>query len=264
MMRSLYTAASGMTSQQFNVEVISNNLANVNTTGFKKVRAEFEDLLYETLLLAGTPVGSASEIPTGIQVGHGSKVSSTVTIHTSEGNLQSTGEPLNIAIEGQGFFQITLPDGSTTYTRDGSFKLDSNGQVVTNQGYLLTDQEVVIPQDALQVSVSADGIVNVLLPGNPTPQQVAQLNLANFINPSGLEKIGENLYRETAASGAPVISRPTENNMGSLRQGFLELSNVQVVEELVNLIVAQRAYESNSKSIQTSDEMLNTAVNLKR
>ncbi|MEW5693734.1 MAG: flagellar basal-body rod protein FlgG [Candidatus Hydrogenedentota bacterium] len=263
MMRSLWTAASGMTAQQFNVDVISNNLANVNTTGYKKTRTEFEDLLYETLKLAGTPASVGSQIPTGIQVGHGVKPSSTKGLFT-QGDFMQTDDPLNILIEGEGFFQVELPDGTIGYTRDGSFEIDSTGQMVTSQGYRLIDSEIVIPEDTLDIMINAEGVVNVRIAGQTALQEVGQINLANFINPSGLLKVGENVFKETAASGAPIVGAPGENDNGVLRQGFLELSNVKVVEEMVNLITAQRAYESNSKTIQAADNMLATAVNLRR
>lgn len=263
MMRSLWTSASGMSAQQFNVDIISNNLANVNTTGYKKVRTEFEDLLYETLLLAGTPASVGSQIPTGIQVGHGVKTSATKGLFT-QGDFLQTGDPLNIMIEGEGFFQIELPDGSIAYTRDGSFEIDATGQMVTSQGHRLVDAEIVIPQDTLDIVINAQGEVSVRLAGQTALQQVGQINLANFINPGGLLRVGENLYKETAASGPPTVGIPGENDNGLVRQGFLELSNVKVVEEMVSLITAQRAYEANSKAIQSADNMLSTAVNLRR
>lgn len=262
MMRSLWTAATGMIGQQFNVDVVSNNLANVNTTAFKKDRVDFEDLMYQRMLLAGTPTSGDVVIPTGIQVGLGTRVAATQKMF-EQGSVKRTGNPLDVAIEGDGFFRITLPDGTTGYTRDGSFKLDSTGRVVTSDGDPLADA-LTIPQDATAILVTTDGTVSVQQPGAVAPAQIGTITLAKFVNPAGLGAIGQNLYLETASSGAPVQAQPQTQGLGALRQGFLEMSNVQVVESMVDLITAQRAYEVNSRSIQTSDAMLQTAAGLKR
>jgi len=262
MMRGLWTAATGMETQQTNIDVTANNLANVNTAGFKKSRANFEDLIYQTMKHPGTLSASGSEIPTGIQIGHGARTSSVEKIFT-EGNLKRTGRELDLAIEGKGFFVITLPDGSEAYTRDGSFKLNSSGELVTADGYRLSPP-ITIPSDTVNITVSEDGTVSVLQAGATAMTQVGTIQLVNFINPSGLKAIGKNLFKETASSGAPIAGTPGTNGLGTISQGFLEMSNVNVVEEMVNLIVGQRAYEANSKSIQTADAMLATAINVKR
>lgn len=264
MMRSLWTAASGMVGQQFNIDTISNNLSNVNTTGFKKQRAEFEDLLYQTVLMAGTPATEITEIPTGIQVGHGVKVAATQKMF-EQGSLQNTENKLDMALEGEGFFKIRLYDGSVAYTRDGSFKLDSNRQIVTSNGYLL-EPPVVLPENFIMntLSISQDGRMTVNIVGEEDPIEVAQLEVYRFVNPAGLSSIGGNLYKTTPASGEEIPGQPAFEGMAKIHQGFLEMSNVKVVEEMVNMIVAQRAYEVNSKAIQTSDSMLGTAVGLKR
>ncbi len=264
MMRSLWTAASGMVGQQFNIDTISNNLSNVNTTGFKKMRAEFEDLIYQTQLLAGTPATETTEIPTGIQVGHGVKVAATQKMFT-QGSLQATDNKTDIALEGDGFFKIQLADGTFAFTRDGSFKVDSRRQVVTSNGYLL-EPPIVLPENYIKDSlhVSEYGVVSVNLPNENDKVQVGQIELYRFVNPAGLRSIGKNLFKTTPASGAEIPGQPGLNGMAKLHQGFLEMSNVKVVEEMVNMIVAQRAYEVNSKAIQTSDSMLGTAIGLKR
>jgi len=262
MMRALYTAASGMIAQQYNMDTISNNIANVNTTGFRKNVARFQDLVYQELRAPGSPVG-ASVVPTGQDVGLGVKVGSSEKLFT-QGSLQETDNPLDIAIQGDGFFQVTLPDGTTSYTRDGSFKRDANGSMVTSDGYFVQPQ-ITIPQNATSVQVGPDGTVTAVIPGTAQPQQLGQIQLARFVNPAGLSPIGgQNLYTATAASGAPIVSQPGLNGAGSLQGGYLENSNVQIVNEIVNMIVAQRAYEANSKAISTSDEMLQTAVQTKR
>jgi len=262
MIRALWTAASGMMAQQLNIDTISNNLSNVNTTGFKKNRAEFEDLIYQTTAEAGTPVATGLTLPTGIQVGLGVRPSATQKLFM-QGNIYQTENPLDIAIEGDGFFQVMLPDGTIAYTRDGSFKLDANGNVVTSDGYFI-EPPITIPQNATSISISPEGVVSVKVPGQVAAQNVGQIQLARFVNPAGLKAVGDNLFKETDASGAPIVANPGTNGMGNLRQGFLEASNVQVVEEMVKLITAQRAYESNSKSIQTADDMLRIANGLKR
>ena len=264
MMRSLWTAASGMVSQQFNIDTIANNLSNVNTTGFKKNRAEFEDLIYQTLLMAGTPATEVTEIPTGIQVGHGVKTAATQKLF-SQGSLQSTENKLDIALEGEGFFKVQLYDGSVAYTRDGSFKVDSNRQVVTANGYLL-EPPLVLPENFIMnsLSISQDGRVTVKIIGDEDPIEVGQMEIYRFVNPAGLQSIGQNLYKTTPASGEEIPGPPGLNGMAKTHQGFLEMSNVKVVEEMVSMIVAQRAYEVNSKAIQASDSMLATAISLKR
>jgi flagellar basal-body rod protein FlgG len=263
-MRSLWTAASGMTGQQFNIDTISNNLANVNTTGFKQMRADFEDLLYQTLRLAGTPSTEVTVVPTGIQVGHGVKPGATQKIFT-QGALQATGNTADLAIEGEGFFRVLQYDGSYGYTRDGAFKIDSNGQIVNSNGYRLMP-EVVLPEGFLNdsVAISQDGRISVKVAGGDDPIEVGQLELYRFVNPAGLQSIGDNLMTQTNASGEPIAGRPGFDGMGKTLQKYLEMSNVSVVREMVNMIVAQRAYELNSRAIQTSDSMLATATSLKR
>ncbi len=264
MMRSLWTAASGMVGQQFNIDTIANNLSNVNTTGFKKNRPDFEDLLYHTVRMAGTPATEETLVPVGVQVGHGVKVGATQKIHT-QGSLQNTGNVGDIAIQGEGFFRVLLYDGSFAYTRDGSFKIDSNGQFVDSNGYRLIP-EVILPEGFIResVSISQDGRVTTKLPGLDDPIDVGQLELYRFVNPAGLQAIGDNLYRVSSASGDPIAAQPGFDGMGQTLHKFLELSNVEVVQEMVNMIVAQRAYEMNSKAIQTSDSMLGIAAALKR
>ena len=261
-MRSLWTAASGMSGQQFTIDIIANNLANVNTSGFKKSRVDFQDLLYQTVRFAGTPVTAGAEIPTGIQVGHGVRPVATVKIF-SQGMFRETENPLDLVIEGDGFFRVLLPDGTVAYTRDGAFKKDSQGRIVTSDGFPL-EPEIIIPDDAVEVSVGTDGTVSVVQLGQTEPVTIGQIELARFVNPAGLRNLGRNLFLATAASGPPIEGRPGMDGLGSIAQGFLEMSNVQVVEEMVNLILAQRAYDANSKAIQASDEMLNTANNLRR
>lgn len=262
MMRALWTAASGMAAQQSNVDVISNNLANVNTTGFKKSRNDFEDLMYQTIRQSGSATGADTQLPTGVQIGHGVRLVATQKVYT-EGNFQTTGNALDMAIEGDGFFQVNMPDGTIAYTRDGSFKKDSTGRIVTSEGYPI-EPAITIPEGGTNVAVSADGRVTAMLPGDTTPQDLGQIQLAVFVNPAGLDSMGKNLLKETAASGAPVVGSPGENSTGTLVQDTLEMSNVQVVDEMVNMIVAQRAYELNSKAITTCDTMLEQAAQLKR
>jgi flagellar basal-body rod protein FlgG len=262
MLRSLFTAATGMTAQQQHIDVISNNLANVNTTGFKRGRADFQDLLYQTLRQPGAASSNQTEIPTGIQLGLGVRTAAVQRLFL-EGDFQQTQNQLDIAIDGAGFFQIQRPDGETSYSRSGSFKLDSQGRVVNSDGFPL-EPEITIPNDAVSITVGTDGTVSVLQAGNPTAQQVGQIQLANFPNPAGLSGQGRSLFQRTTASGDPITGAPSEGGLGGLSQGVLEISNVSVVEEMVNLITGQRAYEINSKAIQASDEMLQTAANLRR
>ena len=264
MMRSLWTAASGMIGQQFNIDTISHNLSNVNTTGFKRTRAEFEDLIYQTLRIAGTPASRVTTVPTGTQVGHGVRPAATQRVF-SQGSLQSTGNVSDLAVDGEGFFRVLLIDGTFAYTRDGSFKIDSNGQIVTSNGYRVLP-EVILPEGFVResLSISQDGRISVRIQGNDEPFEVGQMLLFRFVNPNGLQAIGENLFKVTNASGTAVTGRPGFDGMGSILHKFLETSNVQIVQEMVNMIVAQRAYEINSRAIQTSDSMLATAVGLKR
>jgi flagellar basal-body rod protein FlgG len=253
-----------MTGQQFNIDTISNNLANVNTTGFKKNRADFEDLLYQTSRIAGTPATEQTTVPTGIQVGHGVKVAATQKMY-EQGALESTSNVSDIAIQGEGFFRVMMLDGTYGYTRDGSFKIDSNGQLVTSNGYRVMP-EITLPDDFVRnsLTISQDGRVTVKVAGSDDPVEVGQMELYRFVNPAGLKAVGENLLKVTNASGDPIGGRPGINGMGKTIQKFLEKSNVSVVKEMVNMIVAQRAYELNSKAIQTSDTMLGIANNLKR
>jgi len=262
MIRALWTAASGMMAQQLNTDVVANNLANVNTTGFKRSRIDFQDLLYQTVRPAGSSNTSGSQIPVGIQVGHGTRPIAIQKMFT-QGDYEETGNTLDMVIEGDGFFQITMPDGSIAYTRAGSFKQDGQGRIVTSDGFVMKDQ-ITIPQDAQDIAITSDGTVQALLPGQPAPQQLGVIELARFPNPAGLSSIGRNLYLPTAASGQAITGTPGTSGFGTVVQRFLEMSNVKVVEEMVNLIVAQRAYEINSKAIQTADEMLGIANNLRR
>lgn len=260
MIRSLWIAKSGLEAQQLNVDVISNNLANVTTNGFKRQRAVFEDLLYQTLRTPGAQSSQQTQYPTGLQVGTGVTPVATVRIFTM-GNLQQTGNSLDLAINGRGFFQILMPDGTTAYTRDGAFQLDSQGQMVTASGYQL-QPAITIPADALSITIGGDGTVSVTQPGSSTPTQIGNIQLADFVNPAGLQSKGQNLYVETASSGPPSPNDPGTNGLGLLSQAFVETSNVSVTEELVNLITAQRAFEINSRAIQTSDEMLQRLTQL--
>jgi len=262
MLRSLWTASSGMQAQALNIDVIANNLANVNTSGFKKSRADFQDLLYETLKPAGIASSAGTEVPTGIQLGHGSRPAAIQKIFI-QGDLQQTQNELDVAIEGDGFFQILQPNGDVAYTRAGSFKLDSAGRIVTSDGFLL-EPEISIPTDSLWVSIGIDGTVSVLQAGDVEPSELGTIQLSRFVNPAGLHNIGRNLYLPTSSSGEAIIGTAGESGFGTISQGFLEMSNVSVVDEMVNLIIAQRAYEINTKAIQTSDEMLQMANNVKR
>lgn len=251
-----------MVAQQLNIDTIANNLANVNTSGFKKSRVDFQDLLYQTMKAAGSQVVQGSQVPTGIQVGQGVRPVATQKIF-NQGTFQPSQNPLDLVIEGDGFFQVLMPDGSTAYTRDGAFKRDGQGRMVNSDGFA-TEPEILIPGEAQEVSIGADGSVSVLLAGENAPQMVGQLQIARFVNPAGLQSAGRNLLRTTAASGDPIVGVPGQTGFGTISQGYLEMSNVQVVEEMVNMIVAQRAYEINSKAIQASDDMLQQANNLKR
>jgi flagellar basal-body rod protein FlgG len=254
MIRSLWIAKTGMEGQQTKLDAVSNNLANVGTNGYKRAGVVFEDLMYQNLRQTGAPAGDGSQLPTGLQLGLGVRAVAT-TRSFAQGALTQTGNPYDLAIKGQGFFQVQMSDGSTAYTRDGAFQVDANGQLVTNNG-MQVQPGISIPATAQSVTVGADGTVSARLPGNPVPVVVGQLQLAGFVNPAGLEPRGQNLFSETAASGAPNVGAPDSDGLGALQQGMVEGSNVNVVEELVTMIATQRAYELNSKAIQTSDQML--------
>lgn len=254
MMRSLWIAKSGMEAQQIQLDHISHNLANSATNGYKRSHAVFEDLMYQTLRQTGANSSEQSTLPSGLQVGLGVRPVAT-TREFSQGSLQQSTNALDVAIQGNGFFPITLPGGTTGYTRDGSFKLDSQGQIVTNNGYAL-QPGIVVPANTKSITIANDGTVTAAVDGQTEPQNLGQIQIANFINPAGLEPRGENLYIETASSGTPNSAAPGTNGLGTLAQGYVETSNVNVVEELVSMIQTQRAYELNSKAIQTSDQML--------
>jgi flagellar basal-body rod protein FlgG len=254
MIRSLWISKTGLDAQQTNMDVTANNLANVSTNGFKRARAVFEDLLYQTLRQPGAQSSQQTQLPSGLQLGTGVRPVATERIFT-QGNLQQTSNPLDIAINGQGFFQVLMPDGTTSYTRDGSFHVDSQGQLVTSSGFQV-QPAITIPANALSITIGRDGTVSVTRAGTAAATQVGSLQLANFVNPAGLQSMGENMYVETAASGTASTNAPGSNGAGLLNQGYVETSNVNVVEELVNMIQIQRAYEINSKAIQTSDQML--------
>jgi flagellar basal-body rod protein FlgG len=250
----LWVAKTGLDAQQTRMAVVSNNLANVNTTAFKKGRAAFQDLLYQTVQQPGGQTSQQTQSPTGLMLGTGVRVVATDK-QFAQGNLQQTNNPLDLAINGRGFFQVLQADGSTAYSRDGSLQINSQGELVTSAGYAV-QPGINIPQNALSVTIGTDGTVSVLTPGQATPQQVGTLSLADFLNPAGLQAKGDNLYLETAASGTPQVGTPGLNGIGSLQQGALEASNVNVVEEMVNMIETQRAYEMNSKAVATTDQML--------
>jgi flagellar basal-body rod protein FlgG len=260
MLRALYSAASGMESQQLNLDVISNNLANVNTTGFKKSKIEFQDLLYQNVRSPGAEQGNGTELPTGLQVGHGARAVATSRVFT-EGELTQTGERLDMAIQGDGFFQVTMPDGTLAYTRDGALKTSSSGAITTSDGLPVQNGFQPIPTGTTAVNISTNGTVTTT---GSSGTQTFQVTLTRFANPAGLQSIGRNLYLETPASGTPETGNPDANGFGSLQQGYLEMSNVKVVEEMVNMIVAQRAYEVNSKAVQAADEMMQQSNNLRR
>jgi flagellar basal-body rod protein FlgG len=260
MIRSLWIAKTGLEAQQTQMDVVSNNLANVSTNGFKKSRAVFEDLLYQNIRQPGAQSSQQTQLPSGLQIGTGVRSVATERLHT-QGNLQATGNDKDLAISGSGFFQVLQPDGTTGYTRDGSFQVDAQGQMVTSNGFPV-QPAITIPANALSVTVANDGTVSVTQPGTAAATQVGQLQLATFMNPAGLESKGGNMYAETAASGTPNANSPGTNGTGTLAQGFVETSNVNVVEEMVNMIQTQRAYELNSKAITTSDQMLQKLANL--
>jgi len=262
MMRSLWSAATGMTAQQTNIDVIANNLANVNTAGFKASRVDFQDLMYQTISQPGAAATEGTQVPTGIQVGLGARYAAIQRIF-SPGELRQTGNSLDVAIEGDGFFQIMLPDGRTAYTRDGALKLDGQGRIVNSDGHPL-QPDITIPADATHINIGSDGTVSVSITGQVEAQQLGQITLAAFLNPAGLSSLGRNLFLPTAASGDPITATAGTEGLGTLGQGFIEMSNVNIIEEMVSMIVAQRAYEVNSKSIQVADEMLSMANSLHR
>jgi flagellar basal-body rod protein FlgG len=254
MINSLWISKTGMEAQQMQLDVISNNLANVSTNGFKKAHAVFEDLMYQNLRQVGSTTAEQSTLPTGLQVGLGVRTVATSRSFT-QGSMQQTNNNLDVAIQGNGFFQVTMPDGTTGYTRDGSFQLDNQGRVVNSNG-LLVQGGVTVPANATNIAVAVDGTVTASIPGTTAPQTIGTITLASFVNPAGLEPKGQNVYAESAASGQPNAGTAGTNGLGNLMQGFVETSNVNVVQELVSMIQTQRAYEMNSKAIQTSDQML--------
>lgn len=262
-MRALYTAATGMMAQEKSVEVISNNVANMRTTGFKRQMIHFQDLLYDHQRRAGAPTSDQNtQSPAGVFVGSGTKVVATPRI-MSQGNITQTERTYDIAVRGEGFFRIQLPDGRTAYTRDGGFETDAQGRIVTKEGYLV-DPGITVPQDATSVAINQQGQVSALLPGNATPQQLGQLSLARFINKTGLESIGDNLYLETAGSGPAIEGTAGAEGFGNLQQGYLEESNVNAVTEIAAMIQAQRAYELNSKIVTGADQMLSSTAQMYR
>lgn len=250
----LWIAKTGLDAQQTRMSVISNNLSNVSTTGFKRDRASFEDLIYQNVRQVGAQSSQDTQLPSGLAIGTGVRTVATQKLHT-QGNLTQTGNSLDMAIQGRGFFQILHPDGSIAYTRDGSFGMSSDGQIVDSNGYPL-EPAITVPDNTLSITIGTDGVVSALVSGNSTPTQIGDIELADFINPTGLEAVGQNLFRETGASGAPTTATPGLDGLGTVNQGSLESSNVNVVEEMVNMIETQRAYEMNSKAISTTDDML--------
>lgn len=263
MIRALYSAASGMTAQETNVDNIANNLANANTVGFKSRRAQFQDLMYQSILQPGTASGQTTVVPTGLQLGLGTRAASNEIVFT-QGSFSETDNPLDLVIQGNGFFQIQLPNGTTAYTRAGSFQLDKNGNIVTGQGYPLIPQ-ITIPAQAQQITIASDGTVSYTLPNQTAAQQAGQIQLASFQNPAGLNGLGNNLYAPTDASGDPTVAAPGgPEGLGSLLQGYVEQSNVSIVNEFINLIQAQRGYEANSKVVQAADQMYQQVNNLSR
>ncbi|HTU58052.1 MAG TPA: flagellar basal-body rod protein FlgG [Polyangiales bacterium] len=254
MLRALNSAATGMAAQQLNIDVVANNMANVNTTGFKKSRAEFQDLLYQTLRTPGGQSGNGASLPSGIQVGLGVRTVATQALHV-QGAMKQTGNSLDVSIEGNGFFQVMRPNGEVAYTRAGNLKTDADGRLVTNDGFAI-EPAINIPVDATSISISATGLVSVVQPGSQNAVEVGQLQLANFSNPGGLLEMGRSMYQATSASGQAVVMNPGEGGVGTVAQGFLEGSNVEVVNEMIDLISSQRAYEVNQRVIQAADEML--------
>jgi len=262
MLRALFIASTGMEAQKINIDVIANNLANVNTTGYKRSRADFQELIYQTVKAPGATSAEGAQVPTGIQVGLGVRPIAVQKVF-EQGDFVMTGNNLDMAIEGDGFFKVLRPDGTVGYTRAGTFKLDSDGRIVTSDGYPL-EPEIAIPADTETITIGADGQITVTQTGSASPTNIGQIELVRFINPGGLKAIGKNLYIETASSGEPLAGNPGSDGLGTIAQGFIELSNVNVVEEMVNMIVSQRAYEINSKAVQAADEILQTANNMRR
>jgi flagellar basal-body rod protein FlgG len=262
MLRALYSSASGMEALQLNIDNIAHNLANVNTTGFKQRRTQFQDLLYQNLVAPGSSASTSTEVPTGLQIGLGTRAVSNEIVFL-QGDYVETGNELDLVIEGRGFFQVRLPDGQIAYSRGGAFHLDRDGNLVTSSGDPLEPQ-VSIPREATKISIASDGTVSVNLPGQTNAQQVGRIELAVFANPAGLNSVGRNLFLQTASSGDPLTGSPGENGVGTLLQGFLEHSNVNVVKEMINLIVSQRAYESSSRVVRTADQMFQLVNNMVR
>lgn len=262
MIRSLRTAALGMAAQQLTLDVIANNLANVNTTGFKRSSVEFQDVLYETIVSGAGEGGLGQEKPVEIQVGHGNRAVSTFRTFT-QGAVADTENPLDLAIDGDGFFQVMRPDGTYAYTRDGTFRINADGFIVTTTGLRL-GSEISLPPDTESIHIGQDGIISIILSGESTPEEISQIELVKFVNPAGLRAVGGNLYEETVASGPPTVGFAGDEGFGAVLQGFLEKSNVDVVQEMINMIVAQRAYEINSKAVKSADEMLAVANNIRR
>jgi flagellar basal-body rod protein FlgG len=260
MIRSLWISKTGLDAQQTQMDVTANNLANVSTNGFKRSRAVFEDLLYQTLRQPGAQSSQQTQLPSGLQLGTGARPVASERIYT-QGNLQQTGNPLDLAIQGNGFFQVLMPDGSTAYTRSGALQLDSQGQLVTSSGFPI-QPAITVPANSLSVTISRDGIISAQRAGTTGPTQLGTIQLVGFVNPAGLQGMGENLFIETASSGTPSVNAPGTNGMGLVAQGYVETSNVNVVEELVGMIQTQRAYEINSKAIQASDQMLQKLTQL--
>lgn len=259
MNQALWIAKTGLDAQQTRMEVVSNNIANVSTTGFKRDRAVFEDLLYQNISQVGASSTQDTQLPSGFSIGTGVRVVATEKLH-SQGNLTNTGNPLDMAVQGKGFFQVLMPDGSLAYTRDGSFQVNQDGQLVTSSGYQV-QPAITVPEGAQSITIGSDGTVSVLLPGSAAATQVGSLQLTNFINPAGLQAIGQNLLLESGSSGAPQTGTPGLNGLGTLMQGSVESSNVNIAEELVNMIETQRAYEMNSKAIQSADQMMQFVTN---
>ncbi len=262
MLRALWSAASGMQAQQLHIDTIANNLANVNTTGFKRSRAEFQDLMYQTISAPGAPSSSSTRNASGIQLGLGTRPAAVKKIF-SQGDFKKTDNPLDVVIQGQGFFKILLPDGTTAYTRDGSFTANRDGELVNANGYPL-DPPITLPPDSLTINIGADGTVSVTQAGQAQVAEIGQVELANFVNPTGMMSIGGNLYQATDASGDAVDGTPGLDGLGTVAQGFLEISNVSIVNELVDMIAAQRAYELNARTVRAADEMMQKVNNLVR
>jgi flagellar basal-body rod protein FlgG len=262
MIRSLFTAATGMEAQKLNIDVIANNLANVNTVGYKKSRADFQELLYQSVRAPGATSAEGSQIPSGIQVGLGVNPVAVQKLF-QQGDFVHTGNSLDLVIEGDGFFQVLMPDGTVAYSRSGAFKMDSEGRIVNSDGYPL-EPAITIPADTLTTTVGTDGKITILQAGNTSPVEIGQIEIARFINPGGLKSLGKNLYIPTGSSGEATTGNPGGEGRGTINQGFVEMSNVNIVEEMVNMIVSQRAYEITSKTVQASDEMLQTTNNMKR